>query len=300
MATMRNTVAPAIAPGTLTIRLAAVLWLTAGLLSLASLAQAETATVDGHEIYYEVHGDLDSGRTPALLLHGGMNSIDINFTGLIPLLEADRPVIAVEQQGHGHTGDRDAPVTLDSMRADTLGVLDHLGVGEAHVIGFSMGGMLGLDLAVNAPDRVATLTAISASQNVEGMHPEILAMNRDPSTKPSPEVAARLPTEEDFAEMQAAMAENPSGAENFPVMMEKLSTLMTGGWGWSDAELEGIDAPVLLAIGDRDFILPEHAAEMAETIPNARLAILPDTTHTTIMKRPDLLAPMIRDLMDAG
>jgi pimeloyl-ACP methyl ester carboxylesterase len=221
-------------------------------------------------------------------------TIDLTFAALIPPLSETRAVIAVEQQGHGRTGDRETPITLESMRADTLGVLDHLGVDRVHVVGFSMGGMLGLDLAVHAPERVASLTAISASQNVDAMLPEIKAMNVDPAYQPSPEVAALMPSEDDFAAMHAAFAENnPSGPEAFGTVMEKLQALITGDWGWSDDELAGIAAPVLLVAGDRDFMPAEHVASMAATVPGARLAILPDTTHLDIMTRTDLLLPMI-------
>lgn len=266
---------------------------SAALLAVGGAARAETATVDDHQVYYELHGDLGAGTAPVLLLHGGMMTIDLTFSELIPRLSESRPVIAVEQQGHGHTGDREGPITLESMRADTLRVLDHLGVSGAHVVGFSMGGMLGLELAVKAPERVASLTALSASANLEGMLPEIRAMNADPGFVPSPEVAALMPSEADFAAMQAAFADNPSGPEAFGTVMAKLGQLITGEWGWSDAELGGIQAPVLLALGDRDFVLPEHAVEMAATIPEAWLAILPDTTHMTIMTRTDLILPMI-------
>lgn len=274
-------------------------WLVLGLVvvALAAPAHADFVKVDGHPIYYEAHSDLASGRTPVLLLHGGMNTIAMNYSDFIPRLAQDRPVIAVEQQGHGHTGDRDAPVTLASMRRDTLGVLDSLGVEKAHVIGFSMGGMLGLELAVNSPDRVASLSALSASANVEGMIPEIVRMNRDPDFQPSPEVVALLPTQEDFEAMQAGFENNPSGPENFPVMMGKLGRLITSDWGWSDAQLSGIEVPVLIAIGDRDFILPDHAVDLSQTIPEAHLAILPDTTHMTITKQTELILPMIEHLI---
>lgn len=264
-----------------------------------ALAEERTVTVDGLDIRYEIHGDLASGEAPILLLHGGMLSA-AHFSELIPIMVENRPVIAIDQQGHGRTGDRDAPITLASMRADTLGVLDALDIETAHVVGFSMGGMLGLELAVNAPDRVATLSALSASQNIEGMLPQILEMNRDPNAQPSPEVAELMPSEEDFAQMQAGFADNPGGPEQFGRTMEKLNALMTSGWGWSDAELEGIAAPTLIAIGDRDFILPEHAARMAELIPDAQLAILPDTTHMTMLERDDWLAPMIEHRIATG
>lgn len=261
----------------------------------------ETATVAGHEVYYEVHGDLSSGETPVLLLHGGMMTIETTFAELIPLLSDMRPVIAVEQQGHGHTGDRDGPITLESMRTDTVGVLDHLGVDTAHVVGFSMGGMLGLELAVKNEDRVASLSAISVSQSVEGMLPEIRRMNEDLGFVPSPEVAALMPTEADFAAMRAAFAaNNPSGPEAFETVMGKLREFITSDWGWSDAELAGISMPVLIVAGDNDFTPPEHAAGMAETIPNAWLAILPDTTHMNIMTRINVLGPMVENRIEAA
>lgn len=254
----------------------------------AALAGGAYVAVDGHEVYHEVHGDLASGGTPVLVLHGGMMSIDTAFADLIPVLAQERPVIGIDQQGHGRTGDREGAITLATMREDTLGVLDHLGVERAHVVGFSMGGMLGLDLAVNAPERVASLVAISASNGTAGMVPEIRAMNEDPTAEPSPEALALMPTEADFAEMQAAVAENPSGPAVFETTMAKLHALITSDWGWSEEELAAIGAPVLLLLGDTDFVIPQHAAEMAETIPGAGLAILPDTTHMTILARPEL------------
>lgn len=254
---------------------------------LAAQPAAGTITVDGRAVYHEVHGDLGAG-TPVLVLHGGMMTIPLTFEGLIPALSADRAVIGVEQQGHGRTPDHDGPMTLETMRTDTLGVLDALGVQRAHVVGFSMGGMLGLELAVNAPDRVASLTAISASQNGEGMLPELVRMNREPGFRPSPEVAALLPSEADFAAMMQGFADNPSGPEIFQNTMQEAGALIASDWGWSDAQLAAIAAPTLVLIGDNDFIRPEHALHMAQTIPGAWLGVLPDTTHMTIMAHPAL------------
>lgn len=264
----------------------------------AAPAVADTVSVDGHDVWYEVRGTLSADDPPILLLHGGMMSADLTWGKLLPDLSRGRAVILVEQQGHGHTPDHDGPTTLAGMRADTLGVLDALHVQRAHVVGFSMGGMLGLELAVNAPERVATLTAISASQNGDGMLPEIVQMNRDPSHVPSPEVMALLPTEADMKAMQAGMAGNPSGPQVFGVTMGKLGALLTGPWGWTDAQLAGIKPPVQLLIGDRDFIRPDHAMHMAATIPDAWLGILPDSTHLTILADP-ALPGMIRHRIEA-
>lgn len=259
------------------------------IISAPMLAGAETVNVDGHDVYYEVHGELTPDNPPVLLLHGGAMNVTSTFADLIPGLSEDRAVIGVEQQGHGHTPIHDGDFTLATMRADTLAVLDELGVEQAHVIGFSMGGMLGLELAVNSHERVASLSAISASQNGDGMLPDLVKMNQDPTHQPSPEVAALMPSEEEFAQMAADTAEmNPGGAEAFQAMMAKTSALIASDWGWTDEELAAIPLPVQIILGDNDFVTLDHALHMKDTIPDAWLAVLPDTEHMNIMSRPEL------------
>lgn len=265
-------------------------------LALPAVAQVATGRVMSGdlEIYYEVHGDLTSDVTPFLILHGGMGTINGDFGNLLPVLAEQRPVIGIEQQGHGHTGGRAAQVTLETMRNDTLAVLDALEVERVHVVGFSMGGMLAMELGVTAPDRLETLSAISVSQNHDGMHPAIVEMNRNPGATPSPEALELMPTQDDFSGMQAAYADNPDGPEQFERTMLQLHTLIVGDWGWSDDELTAIKVPTLLLLGDTDFTPVDHAGRMARLV-GAQLAVLPDTTHLSIMSRPDWLAPLIEN-----
>src|SRR5690625_1171628 len=251
------------------------------------------APSSGLDVYYEVHGDLGSDEVPYLVLHGGMGTVDTDFGDLLPKLAEGRPVIGIEQQGHGRTGGRDAAVTMATMRADTLAVLDELGVERVHVVGFSMGGMLAIELGVFAPERLATLTALSASQNLDGMHPAISELNRNPQAAPSPEALELMPTAEDFAEMQKAFVDNPDGPEQFQRTGAQLQAFMISGWGWSDDELRSISVPTLMVLGDQDFMSVEHVARMAGLIAGAQLAVLPDTTHISILRRVDWLASMI-------
>lgn len=247
---------------------------------------------DGLDIYYEVHGDLQAGAIPFLVLHGGMGTINGDFSELIAFLAERGPVIGIEQQGHGRTGGRSAPISLEVMRTDTLAVLDTLEVDRVHVVGFSMGGMLAVDLGVHAADRLTTLTAISVSQNHGSMIPAIVEMNHNPGATPSPEALELMPTEADFAQMQAGFADNPDGPEQFQRTFEQLGAFIVSDWGWSDNDLASIRVPSMIVLGDTDFTPVENAAHMAGTM-GAQLAVLPDTTHMSIMRRPDWLVPLI-------
>ena len=117
------------------------------------------ADVNGVHLYVETYG----AGTPLLLLHGGMLTIDLDFADLIPTLAGRHLVIAVEQQGHGRTADIDRPITPANLAADVVGLLDHLGVDRAHVLGHSMGAAVALELAVSHPDRVRSVVPITSS-----------------------------------------------------------------------------------------------------------------------------------------
>src|SRR6266498_3937141 len=116
------------------------------------------APTNGLQLYYETHG---SGR-PLVLLHGGLMTIDLNFGPLLEPLAASRQVIAVELQGHGHTADIDRPMTIEVLALDVLALLDHLGITEADLFGFSLGGLVAFAVALGAPTRVAKLIVASA------------------------------------------------------------------------------------------------------------------------------------------
>lgn len=257
-------------------------------------ANSGYATVDGLNIYYELHGGApNTDETPIVLLHGGVMSIDTAFDDLIPRFARTRPVIAIEQQGHGHTADRDTPPEVSRMIDDTAGVLAHLGVTRAHFFGHSMGGMISIGMALRNPGVVRSITALSSTYTLEGMLPELVQMQRDPTHQPSPELIPLLPTEGDFAAWQASYQRNAPDPSAFERVVAGLNMMLTAWKGWTQAELRAVRAPVLLAIGDKDFTRIEHAADMAHLIPNAQLAVLPGTTHMTILKRGAWLEPLV-------
>lgn len=253
------------------------------------------AVSDGLKVYYEVHGEPLDGRTPMVLLPGGLVPIEIALApDLIPRFARHRPVIAIEPQGHGHTGDRAGDPRMEQMADDVVAVLDHLDVRKAHLLGHSLGGMIATGVAVRHPERVASLVPVSAPYTFDGMLEELARLQRDPTHAPSAELLSLLPTEADFASWKAVYERVNPEPKSFDAVVEKLNAMLAKWSGWSPDQVKAIKAPTLVALGDNDFMRVDFAAEMARMIPHARLAVLPDTTHLDIcLKRGAWLEPMV-------
>src|SRR5215207_4730291 len=133
--------------------------------------QTGYAPVNGLRMYYEIHG---SGE-PLVLLHGAFGAIDL-WGPILTTLAETHQVIAVELQGHGHTADIiDRPLGYEQMADDVAALLEHLGIEKADLVGYSMGGTTGLQLAIRHPDLVRKLVAVSPNYRSDGYYPELLA-----------------------------------------------------------------------------------------------------------------------------
>ncbi|TAH35518.1 MAG: alpha/beta hydrolase [Planctomycetota bacterium] len=240
------------------------------------------APVSGLRMYYEIHG---RGR-PLVLLHGGGSTIETSFGTLLPALAKTRQVIAFEQQGHGRTADVDRPFRFEQSADDAAALLDYLGIGQADFFGYSNGGSIALQVAIRHPQRVRKLVVASAMYRNDGLVPE-LAESLEHAT---PE---NMPAE--LAEAYLAVAPHP---EQLPVMVEKCAERMLNFEDWPPEVLRSIQAPTLILIGDADVVRPEHAVEMFRLLPHGRLAILPGTDHMELMRRAELLLPMILPFLD--
>ncbi len=250
---------------------------------------------DGLDIYYEIHGGPLAGRTPMVLIAGGLMPIEIALApDLLPRFAKHRPVIAIEPQGHGHTADRPDAPSMEQMADDVRAVLDHLKVERAHLLGHSLGGMILTGLAIRHPDRVASLVPVSAPYTFDGMLAELVTLQRDPSHVPSPQLIPLLPTEADFASWKAVYERVNPDPGSFDRVVEKLNAML-GHWpGWRPEDVKTIKAQTLVVLGDNDFMRVDFAAEMTHLIPHAQLAVLPDTTHMNIcLKRGAWLEPMV-------
>jgi pimeloyl-ACP methyl ester carboxylesterase len=249
---------------------------------------------DGHRIYFETYAR-QSGA-PIVLLHGGVMSIESAWApDFIRRFSRTRRVIAIDQQAHGRTADRPgAPITYERMADDVKAVLDHLRVERADFFGHSMGGAISVGMAIRHADRTRNVTALSTGYRSDGMLPELVEMNRNPQHQPSADLIPLLPTQADFEAWSATYARvSPDGAAGLQNALTKLHTLINSWPGYTEEQLRGIRAPVLLAMGDRDFITAEHFARMASLIPQAQYAVLPGTTHMTMLQRGGWLEPMM-------
>jgi pimeloyl-ACP methyl ester carboxylesterase len=239
------------------------------------------APVNGLQLYYEVHG---SGR-PIVLLHGGLLTIDLNFRPLREPLAASRQVIAVELQGHGHTADTGRPMTIQALAGDVVALLDHLGIAEADLFGFSLGGLVAYAVGLGAPARVGKLIVASADAH------------RPPGRESAPLDEGRMPAPADFQawhDAYDAVAPDPAHFEEFTI---RVPAMVHEFPGWTD-ELQSLPVPTLLIFGDRDFSPLTDVVELLGLLPDAQLAVLPGTTHVGVMRRPAEVLALITPFLD--
>jgi pimeloyl-ACP methyl ester carboxylesterase len=241
------------------------------------------APVNGLQLYYEVHG---SGR-PLVLLHGGLLTIDLNFGPLLEPLAASRQVIAVELQGHGHTADTARQMTIEALADDVVTVLDQLGVAEADLFGFSLGGLVAYAIALGAPARVGRLIVASADAH------------RPPGRESVPLGDDRMPTPAEFREMRDAYDAVAPDPAHFDEFAAKQAAMVHEFPGWTD-ELRSLAVPTLLIFGDRDFSPLADVAELFGLLPDVQLAVLPGTTHVGVIRRPAEVLALIMPFLDAG
>jgi len=218
------------------------------------------AAVNRLSMYYEVHGD----GPPLLLLHGGTGSISAEW---VSFFSTQFRVIAIEQMGHGRTADvMDRPFHFHDMAEDTVELMRTLGVESAAVVGYSDGGIIGLDIAIHHPSRVTKLVTTGANSRTAGYTAENLEWLRrfKPADLPVPEAYGRL---------------SPDGADHWPIVVGRLQRMWTVEPNFTRDEIQSIKAPTLIIVGDSDLITPEHAVEMFRTIPGAQLCIVPHARH---------------------
>lgn len=258
-------------------------------------SQEKYVKVNGLDMYYEIHG---SGQ-PLVLLHGAFSAIGTSFGQVLPGLAEGRQVIAFELQAHGRTADIDRPLTIEQMADDVAAALRQMGIEQADVLGYSMGASVAIHIAIRHPALVRKLVLISYAYNAAGIHPGLMdglgEMNAGMMYgSPWHEEYTRIaPRPEDFDRLFAKKSEMDKGIEDIPV-----------------EKIEAMQAPTLLIIGDSDLVRPEGAVEMFRLLgggvfgdlpaglPESQLAILPGTSHVSMVEQADMLLAIIPPFLD--
>jgi pimeloyl-ACP methyl ester carboxylesterase len=247
-------------------------------------ATGSRVAINGMQLYYEVSGQGD----PLIVLHGAYMNIP-SMGAIIPKLAKTHKVYALEFQGHGRTTDIDRPITYPSLADDVAAFMAAVGVHKADVFGYSVGAVVGLQMAIRHPAKVSKLVAASVAYDVAGWQPEFKAM--------IPQLSVEMMMNTPFAKDYPKLAANPAG---FAELARKLIALEKEPMAWA-ADVKKLKLPVLIITSDYDVATLEHSVamfrllggagmgDMGKPLPTARLAVLPATSHTAIITQPELL-----------
>jgi len=254
------------------------------------------AEVNGLHLYYEVQGERQEGAVPVVLLHGSMQAGTV-FSPLSSVLAGSRPVIVVDFQAHGRTSDIDRPMRLETLADDIAALLAHLDMPLADVLGYSMGGGVALRLAIQHPRLIRKLVVVGFPFASAGRHPDIQVGLK----QLGPQMAGALVGSPPH-QLYSQLAPRP---EDWTQLITRVGEAMSPEFDWT-AEITALECPVLLIYGDADMFPPQQGADFFALLGGGRrdggwdtsgvtphrLAILPGTTHDTLLASP-LLVPSV-------
>jgi len=257
------------------------------------------AQVNGMNLYYERHGK----GAPLILLHGGLGSGEM-FEHILPTLADHHQVIAVDLQGHGRTADIDRPIDVRLMADDIAALIDHLGLRDADVVGYSLGGGVAMQVAMKYPEKVRRLVSASANIRRDAIYPDMLAQQGQVSA-----AAAEFLKDTPMYELYQRVAPRP---EDFPRLLDKIGEAMAKDFDYTE-EVRALRVPTLIVAADADMAPPSHYVEifnlldggvrdggwMGEGRPKGghALAILPGLTHYNMAESP-LFAAVTLNFLD--
>lgn len=261
-----------------------------------SIKPAETgyADVNGLKMYYEVYGQ---GK-PIVLIHGAFMTIPLNWSHIIPLFAKDRKVIVAEMQGHGRTRDISREFSFEGMADDVSGLLKHLKIDSADIVGYSMGGGVAFQVAVRHPEQVRRLVILSGVYAHNGWWPDAEASFASITS----DMFKGSPIEKQYD----SLGNDPA---HFSAFVKRVMSMDLKPYDWSK-DVKNIKAPIFMAIGDADGVRYEHALELFRAkgggkmgdihgLPKSRLAIIPGATHIGMMQQTNVLIPMIDEFLDS-
>jgi pimeloyl-ACP methyl ester carboxylesterase len=222
---------------------------------------------NGIDIHYAIYGH----GSPVIFLHGGLANTDY-WGKQVPAVARHHTVILTDSRGHGRTTRDARPYGYDLMADDVVALMDALKIAKADIVGWSDGGIIGLDLAMRHRERVGKIFAFAANTVTSGV---IEGVEKNPTFARYIERAGHE---------YAALSATP---KDYDAFVDQISKMWAEQPNWTDARLKAIDTPVLVADGDHDeAIKREHTEYIAATIPHAGLLILPNVSHFAFLQDP--------------
>jgi pimeloyl-ACP methyl ester carboxylesterase len=238
------------------------------------------APVNGIQMYYAVFGKGE----PILLIHGGLGHADI-WASQVAEMAKTHKVIVADSRGHGRSTRTQEPFGYDLMASDYLALLDFLKVDKTALVGWSDGGIIGIDIALHHPERLTRLFAQAANVTTDGV---------DPGVETNATFGAYI---ERSGRDYGKMSKTP---DQYDAFVEQISHMWASQPNWSKEELAKITTPTAIVAGDHDeAILRGHTDYMVSVIPGAKEIILPDASHFAMLQAPDEYTRAALDFIDA-
>jgi pimeloyl-ACP methyl ester carboxylesterase len=232
--------------------------------------QSGRAPIDDIRMWYAVFNK--GGGNPVLLIHGGLDNGD-TWGNQVAALARTREVIVADSRGHGRSTRSAKPFGYQLMADDYVGLLDHLMIDRVALVGWSDGGIIGLDIAMRYPQRLTKLWAYGANFNMTGLVP---GFDKDPI----------------FAQAIANAGEDYSRLSSTPNEYSAFVGAISAMWNsqpdYTPQQLGRITVPTMIVDGEYDeAIKREHTEELARLIPSARLQIMPAVSHFGHLQNPE-------------
>jgi len=250
-------------------------------LNVKTTATQGYAPINGLKMYYEIDGTGD----PLVFIPPAFG-----FAGLhsFPELVQNHSVITVDLQGNGRTADiPDRPISIEHYAKDVVGLLKYLGISKANFLGESYGGNTAAMIAIRYPELVRRVVTYSAT-----FAPPPNTLDPETTHYDHPPTAASRDIEFQ-RESYKQVAPDPN---YWPKIYDKVGSIQWGGF--SKEELASIKAPILIIVGDHDFVRIEHAVETFKVIPNAELAVIPSASHFVLYSEQERVIPIVKHFLE--
>ena len=252
------------------------------------------APVNGIEVYYEVYGQ----GTPIVLLHGAFYTIDLNWSELIPELSKHRKVIAIEMQGHGHSPYAERDLDMAAFAKDVEGVMDYLAIDSADIAGYSMGGSVAYQFAVQSPKRLRKLVIISSTHKTSGWLPIV----NTAFDNFEPDFFDNTPLKTAYD----AAAPDKTKWKKFITQMIAFAAVP---FNVGDSNIAKITAPVLIIAGDNDGtdkielmktyqLLGGGVTADLQPMPKSQLAIVPSQGHVSLITQTSVILSYLNNFLN--